>query len=221
MVEAGGIAHEALKSFIERVERLAVEKQAISDDIKDIYAEAKSTGFDPKIMKQVVKLRKMDEHKRNEEEALLDVYKDAVGMTPLEEYATQSLDQAYKPKETADKVDENTMRQTVSDAYFPPLEEDNHISTSETDDGTLVIKLTPKEDLFDRAVEIIFKDNKCSSSYLQRQLKIGYNRAASIVDQLQNKKYVSTADKVGKRTVNQTARKRFNKLLNDGKAAAE
>lgn len=219
MVEAGGIAHEALKSFIERIERLAVEKKAISDDIKDIYSEAKSTGFDPKIMKQVVKLRKMDEHKRNEEEALLDIYKSAVGMTPLEEYVRKSLDAEYKPKEAADKVVKKTIKPLVD--AVKDLKKDYHISTSETGDGTPVITLTTKEDLFDQAVEIIFKDNKCSTSYLQRQLKIGYNRAANICDMLQDKKYIKTADKVGKRTVNQTARERFNKFLNNGKAAAE
>lgn len=78
--EAGGIAADALKSFIERIERLEEEKKALADDIKDIYAEAKSTGFDAKIMRQVIRLRKMDENDRQEQEALLDVYTHAIGM---------------------------------------------------------------------------------------------------------------------------------------------
>ncbi|MDG1859304.1 MAG: DUF2312 domain-containing protein [Emcibacteraceae bacterium] len=79
-VEAGGIAADALKSFIERIERLEEEKKAMADDIKDIYAEAKSTGFDPKIMRQIVRLRKMDETERQEQEMLLDTYTHALGM---------------------------------------------------------------------------------------------------------------------------------------------
>ena len=79
-VETGGIAADALKSFIERIERLEEEKKAMADDIKDIYGEAKSTGFDPRIMRQIVRIRKMDEADRQEQEALLDVYTHALGM---------------------------------------------------------------------------------------------------------------------------------------------
>ena len=82
MVETGGIAADALRSFIERVERLEEEKKALADDIKDIYAEAKSVGFDTKTMRQIVRLRKMDESDRQEQEALLDLYIHALGMIP-------------------------------------------------------------------------------------------------------------------------------------------
>ncbi|MAU40631.1 MAG: hypothetical protein CMF31_03320 [Kordiimonas sp.] len=80
MTEVGGIAADALRSFIERVERLEEDKKAIADDIKDVYAEAKSTGFDPKIMRQIVRLRKMESQDRQEQEALLDLYTHALGM---------------------------------------------------------------------------------------------------------------------------------------------
>lgn len=80
MVETGGIAADALRSYIERIERLEEEKKAMADDIKDIYAEAKSTGFDAKIIRQIVRLRKMDENDRQEQEALLDLYTHALGM---------------------------------------------------------------------------------------------------------------------------------------------
>lgn len=80
MVETGGIAADALRSFIERVERLEIEKKALADDIKDIYSEAKSVGFDVKIMRQIIRLRKMDENERQEQEALLDTYTHALGM---------------------------------------------------------------------------------------------------------------------------------------------
>jgi len=77
--ETVGIAASQLKSFIERIERLEEEKAGIATDIREVYAEAKSTGFEPKVMRQVIKLRKMDRDDRQEQEALLDLYLSAVG----------------------------------------------------------------------------------------------------------------------------------------------
>ncbi|HEX7969330.1 MAG TPA: DUF2312 domain-containing protein [Stellaceae bacterium] len=82
MPDVGGIAGERLKSFIERIERLEEEKRALSEDIKEVYAEAKGVGFDTKIMRQIVKIRKMDQDDLDEQETLLDVYKRALGMIP-------------------------------------------------------------------------------------------------------------------------------------------
>ena len=78
--DVGGIAGERLKQFIERIERLEEEKKGIQDDIKDIYAEAKGIGFDPKIIRRIVSLRKKDKEERQEEEELLELYKAALGM---------------------------------------------------------------------------------------------------------------------------------------------
>mgnify|MGYP002624348252 CR=1 FL=1 len=80
MSDAGGIAADRLKSFIERIERLEEEKAALAADIREVYSEAKSAGFDTKVMRQVVRLRKMDSNDRQEQEALLDVYKHAIGL---------------------------------------------------------------------------------------------------------------------------------------------
>jgi uncharacterized protein (UPF0335 family) len=82
MPDVGGIAGERLKSFIERIERLEEEKQALVGDIKEVYAEAKDTGFDPKTMRQLIRIRKRDQEELNEEETLLDLYKRAIGMLP-------------------------------------------------------------------------------------------------------------------------------------------
>ncbi|MBV9521886.1 MAG: DUF2312 domain-containing protein [Alphaproteobacteria bacterium] len=82
MAEVGGIAGDRLKSFIERIERLEEEKRALADDIKEVFAEAKGTGFDTKIMRQIIRLRKMDKDDLDEQETLLDVYKRALGMIP-------------------------------------------------------------------------------------------------------------------------------------------
>ena len=78
MTEVGGIAVDRLRSLIERIERLEEEKKAISSDVNDIYAEAKSAGFDTKVMKTVIKLRKMDASDRDEQEFLLDTYRKAL-----------------------------------------------------------------------------------------------------------------------------------------------
>lgn len=69
-----------LKSFVERVERLEEEKAAIAEDIKEVYGEAKGSGFDVKTLRKIVSLRKMDVEKRREEEELLELYKGAVGL---------------------------------------------------------------------------------------------------------------------------------------------
>ncbi len=74
------ISAEALRLFIERIETLEEEKKGISDDIKDVYAEAKGTGFDTKTMRAIVRLRKMEAHARAEAEALLDTYKTSLGL---------------------------------------------------------------------------------------------------------------------------------------------
>ena len=82
MSEVGDVSGDRLRSFIERIERLEEEKATITVDIREVYAEAKATGFDPKIMRQIVRLRKMELDDRQEQEALLDVYKSALGMAP-------------------------------------------------------------------------------------------------------------------------------------------
>jgi len=84
MSDVGGVAGERLKSFIERIERLEEERRALSADIKEVYAEAKGTGFDTKIMRQLIRLRRMDKDDLDEQETLLDVYKRAIGMLPDE-----------------------------------------------------------------------------------------------------------------------------------------
>ena len=75
-----GFAKEHLKSFIERIERLEEEKAALTADIREVYSEAKGQGFDTKIMRQVVRMRKLDKADFQEQEAMLDLYLSALGM---------------------------------------------------------------------------------------------------------------------------------------------
>ena len=76
----GNVSAEQLRLFIERIERLEEEKRGTQDDIKDVYAEAKSTGFDVKTMRSIVRLRKMEKHHRDEADALLETYRQALGL---------------------------------------------------------------------------------------------------------------------------------------------
>lgn len=80
MTDVHGVARDQLRSFIERIERLEEEKKTISDDIKDVYGEAKGTGFDTPTLRKVMALRKQDRDERMEQEAILDTYLFALGM---------------------------------------------------------------------------------------------------------------------------------------------
>jgi uncharacterized protein (UPF0335 family) len=80
MVDLGGSAGERLRQFIERIERLEEERRALGADVREIYAEAKALGFEPKIMRQLVRLRRLEKQELDEQEALLETYKHALGM---------------------------------------------------------------------------------------------------------------------------------------------
>lgn len=80
MADVGGVAAERLQQIVMRIERLEEEKQALAGDIKEVYAEAKSAGFDTKILRQVIRMRKLDKAELQEQEALLDLYRQALGM---------------------------------------------------------------------------------------------------------------------------------------------
>jgi uncharacterized protein (UPF0335 family) len=79
-MSATRIAKDQLKAFVERIERLEEEKKVIADDIRDVYGEAKANGYDTKALRAVVKLRKQDSEERKEQEAILEVYLQALGM---------------------------------------------------------------------------------------------------------------------------------------------
>ena len=76
----GTVAADELRLLIERIERLEEEKKGISDDVRDVYAEAKARGYDPKTMRAIVRLRKMEKNARDEQDALLETYRNALGL---------------------------------------------------------------------------------------------------------------------------------------------
>ncbi len=80
MAEIGGIAADRLRTFVERIERLEEEKAAVTADIREVYSEAKGTGFNAKILRQIVHLRRLDQADRREQEAMLELYKRALDL---------------------------------------------------------------------------------------------------------------------------------------------
>ncbi len=86
MTDTGQVARDQLRSIVERIENLETEKKAISDDIADVYSEAKGNGYDVKALRKIVAMRKKDENTRREEEAILDTYLVALDMAPQFEF---------------------------------------------------------------------------------------------------------------------------------------
>ena len=114
-------ADDRLRLLIERIERLEEEKKGIADDIKDVYAEAKAVGYDAKIMRQIIRLRKMTVEDRREQQALLDVYKASLGMldgTPLGRWAIERI--TKKDRAPQDEIDATD---SVDDAGDAPAEQ--------------------------------------------------------------------------------------------------
>lgn len=93
----GGNSREQLKAFVERIERLEEEKKGISDDIRDIYSEAKSQGFDVKALRQVIRLRKEDAEVRSARQALLETYMHALGMLADLPLGQAAIERATRP----------------------------------------------------------------------------------------------------------------------------
>lgn len=120
------IASDELRLLIERIERLEEEKKGIADDIRCVYAEAKSRGFDAKTMRAIVKLRGMDTHARREAEALLDTYKAALGMldgTPLGRWALERLEKDEDKDKPADADSSDDAANESDDAPEVPAAE--------------------------------------------------------------------------------------------------
>ncbi|CDO58958.1 MULTISPECIES: DUF2312 domain-containing protein [Parvibaculaceae] len=80
MAQTGGVARDQLKSIVERIERLEEEKAALAGDIREVYAEAKGNGYDVKALRRVVRERKLDRAEFQEQEAIIDLYRSALGL---------------------------------------------------------------------------------------------------------------------------------------------
>lgn len=118
-VNSDSVAQDQLRAFIERIERMEEEKKAIADDIKEIYGEAKGNGFDVKVLRQIVRIRKQDHNERMEQEALLDLYMAALGMqaAPREDdYDDEPRGRQYQAEAAGLRIESTTQGANVSAA---------------------------------------------------------------------------------------------------------
>lgn len=105
-VNSDSVAQDQLRAFIERIERMEEEKASIAADIKEIYAEAKGNGFDTKVIREIVRIRKQDASERAEHEAILELYLSALGMTTPIEAAARGLRDAQAPSQAVQRAAE-------------------------------------------------------------------------------------------------------------------
>lgn len=164
----GNVAADQLRLLIERIERLEEEKKGISDDIKDIYLEAKATGYDAKIMRQIIRLRKMPAHDRQEMQAVLETYLSALGM----EDGPGRQQDMYKGHDGRPDPATPAPAPTATDA-----------------------------EMFETALSLVIEHQNASTSWLQRQMRIGYNQAARLVEDLEKRGVVGPPNNVGKRDI--------------------
>lgn len=127
MTKFGGFSGDQLRQYIERIERLEQEKQDVADNIKDAFAEAKSNGFDVKIMRQIIRLRKLEASDRDEQEAVLDLYKHALGMLPdfeaMNSAATLDEPSVNAPIETGFSADDSQESDASAESADAGIEE--------------------------------------------------------------------------------------------------
>ena len=161
----GSVAADQLRLLIERIERLEEEKKGINDDIKDVYLEGKATGFDAKMMREIIRLRKMDPNDRREMQAVLETYLSALGMSGRQSDMFVGHDGRPDPS---------------TPAPAPSASAD---------------------ELFMTALNLVVDNQNASTSWLQRQMRIGYNRAAKLIEDLESHGAVGPPNHVGRREV--------------------
>lgn len=175
----GTTARNQLRSAIERIERLELEKSEVGEQIKEVFAEAKGSGFDVKILRKVVRIRKQDRAKRLEEEAITDLYLSALEELPL-----------FEAREDGPEVTVTFSRPDGSSVTAP-------LSVV----GQAIDHLSDDEALYREAREVVTRDRKASTSYVQRRLGVGYNKAAAQIERLEREGVIGPANYVGKREV--------------------
>lgn len=184
-----GQAQTRLRTLIERIERLEEDKAAILADVKEVYAEAKGEGFNVKILRRVVSLRKIDKVKRDEEETILDLYLTAIG-----DRLPMDLPIQHKPR--SEKITQPS----------PPLQAEGVAGeVASKAEGRVETEGAPSDPLYDDAVSFVRLERKASTSFIQRKLQIGYNRAAALMERMEAEEIVSPANYVGKREILDTA----------------
>lgn len=178
-------AQGQIRSIVERLERLEFEKAEIAAQVKEVLAEAKGNGFSPSMLRKVVSLRKIDRAKRQEDEAILELYMSACGELPLFERA------APEPERSID-----TITLTMGDDRAITGTPDQ-LAAAER-----MVRGVPEEQaLYDQAVALVRRDGKASISYIQRRLQLGFNTASGLVERMQRERIVGAPNAAGKREI--------------------
>lgn len=183
----GSNAQGQLRSIVDRVERLEIEKAEIMEQMKEVYAEAKGNGFDVKILKKVVRKRKQDRAKRQEEEAIEELYESALGDLPLFEPAAARSD---------GKGGIATITLTMENGSAVAGTPDQ-LGAAER----MLRGVEQEQALYDQVVMIIRRDQKASTSYIQRCLQLNFNHASAIMEALEKNGVVGPPNHAGKREI--------------------
>ncbi len=138
------VPREQLRALVARIEKLEEEKAAIAEDIREVYAEAKAMGFDTKVLRKVIAMRKRDRHELEEEQALMDLYLHALGMTPLERWAAR---QDGGDGEVMAQIDIPVQPVEKRDGTLQPVSDGRDIETTITvsTDGGPAVSMTMDE----------------------------------------------------------------------------
>jgi uncharacterized protein (UPF0335 family) len=180
-------AQTQIRSVVERVERLAKDQAEIAEQIKEVYAAAKGNGFDVKILKRVVRKRKQDAAKRQEEEAIEDLYWSALGELPLfETIADREASANDGPRVTV------TFQASDGSSVTAPLE---------TVGAAMRVLDASDDALYAQAVQVVRAEGKASTSYVQRRLQLGYNKAAALMERMEREGVVGPPNHAGKREI--------------------
>lgn len=174
-------AQGQIKSIVERIERLNVEKAEVAEQIKEVFSEAKGVGFDVKVLRKVIARRRVDRAKQAEEDAILDLYLSALGDLPL--FAGMAAEDHLVASITLTTGAGKSVTGT-------PDEVRSALSSVRSDD-----------ELYDEAVALVRREGKAGTSFIQRKLQLGYNRAASLVERMEAEHVISAADHAGARKV--------------------
>jgi uncharacterized protein (UPF0335 family) len=202
----GVVAADQLRLFIERVERLEEEKKGIADDIRDVYAEAKANGYDPKIMRACVRLRKLETHTRQEHDAMLDTYREALGMANSEYYRRPSVAPASEPTPLEEAID----KPSLVDAVAEKILEAGYVRQPGTNTFTAppldqTVDNQPPFDLdaetYGKAVEFVKTVERVGPSRLQRELRIGWNAAQRYLERMAKEAILGPPDAMEQRAV--------------------
>ncbi|MDB5358890.1 MAG: hypothetical protein JWO51_187 [Rhodospirillales bacterium] len=188
-----GIAGAQLRAIIDRIERLEEEKKALAEDIKDVFAEAKGNGFDTKIIRKIISIRKRDRNELDEEETMLEVYMRALGMLPDvdgDEAAPSLTTPASKRREAA-PLSSGTVMLRATDA-------ETAVAAAQRQDVS-------EEDLLAAARALVLATGKVAPSQIEKRLKVDRKKATALIEQLCADGVVSEADNLGHRHVRAAA----------------